>query len=265
MRTLVFPFTTQDIIVTSPDSISEADWEKISTAIGDLITKTIQTLQPLDPNSPITKLHDSGVGFPVQANDVLWEFLKTAEYYGNLSNGRLNVVSGNKRLDVFTFDQKDLTISRNTNVKIRPHVLMSEWVADKIGQILEDSLVQNYLISAPHNYVVGGEEQWEISFLHPDTEVDIDMVVSGGSAAISYPPITKGVAQEQTATPFSHSSCSVPISAAIIESSSPLYSRAIGELIFDMKAEYQFRKFVSDWKCGATILYADGSFAQYSS
>ncbi len=264
MHTLVYPFTTQDIIVTSADNLSNREWEEVSTKIGELITKILLTLHPAEPNSPITKLHESGVGFPVSANDVLWEFLKTSEYYHQLSQGRLNILSETESDSVIDFDPAEMTISRNTDVKIRAHVIMSEFTIDKIDQLLSKYL-SNYLVAGPHTYLVRGKEQWEISFLHPDTELDIDMIVSEGSAVICYPNTRSLESQQKTQTsPFSHSFTSTPISAAIIESSNPLYSKAIGELIFDMQATYQFNQFVEEWKCGATILFSDGAIEQYS-
>lgn len=264
MRSTAFPFTTQDIILATTSEVGDQEWEKIKESAGLVITNALSNLHHQQPNSPIHKFHEASIGFPVQSNAMILDFLLQANYVSSLTGGKLSVFDPQPDDDAIEFNKVEMTITKFKEVQIKPTTILSEYVLEILDSHLQKQKIDKYMLSGPNSYIIRGKDKWEISFFHPTTDQEIDMVVGEGAINMVYPKFPGYNINYHTNSPFAHIPKQSMISGVIIEGRDLLHAKAAGTKIYEQQAEFQFKNFVKTWECGATLLMEDGSVQQFS-
>jgi hypothetical protein len=257
MQRLVLPFTTEDIVIATPDQISQQQWADLAIKLGTALTNLLLSLHPLEANSILSKLHNSGVGFEVEINLLFVELMEINAKYHSLTNGNFSLIDPAK----ISLDLESMTAKLTEDVKIKHTQIFTEFALYILDKELKLTSIENYLITGPHSYIARGSQAWEVNFSYMDLEQKIEMVIQNETTTMYYLPYTPKA--NFSPSPFSHTSILPGLAAVIIESQDLIHAKVAATQIVNLEADFQFKQFVHDWNCGATLLFEDGSFKQF--
>lgn len=261
MHSTVIPFTTHDIYLVVSNNLSSSAWEALSQEANNTVAQILKSLSVTETNSALYRLHNSGLGFPVQVDEHILKAILMGQSLSSMTMGAFTYISPKDAQ--FDLEQDTGVLTRLTDdAQIKTSRLVNDYTLKTLSSLLSEK-VDSFLISAGNTYVCKGPKNWEIKFPHPELDQPVEMVINNTWTCLHIPPTT--TSQEAQASPFSNQTNSANnLAGILIEAADILKARAAGYLVQELQAPFQLQSFVNSWHCGLTLLNKDGSFSQFS-
>lgn len=208
------------------------------------------------PETDLTRLFDSDIGFPININPLLWKYLVVNLHWHQ--NSEMNLFGFPKNWNEWIQLESGVnTVVKGEELKWEYQKLFTPFLIQEISAALELLNVHEYCVSCGDYQLARGSVLWEVTLSHPLDETELDLPIVNTSVVLSRqsPQRLRGI--EELQNPFSGADATPYPIGVIIEHTDPITAKAIGELALRERYPYAWQKLSSEWQVGITVLHND--------